>query len=244
MTSTTATDSQAGERRRPGARAKRGQVMDAAVELFLANGYDQTSMDAIAAHAGVSKTTVYAHYADKLALFKAVVERSSRSLALQIDESHLAEEQDPQTRLRRIVLVVLEATTTPEFRAFQRVMVSESTRHPDLAFAAEAAGVVDVIEIIASALEDEAEQCGYRLTNPRVHATVLMRMAVSGPQLDSLLFAKFQPDHALLEAHVRMVTDIFLRGIEPWEGESRDVAPTAEAYGYPWLPDLGTELPR
>ena len=59
-----------------GVRGKQPQVLDAAVELFLANGFDQTSMDAIAARAGVSKSTVYAHYADKVAL----ISRGSRTL--------------------------------------------------------------------------------------------------------------------------------------------------------------------
>ncbi|OIJ65039.1 hypothetical protein WN71_025740 [Streptomyces mangrovisoli] len=194
-------------------------------------------MDAIAARAGVSKTTVYAHYSDKLALFKAVVERSGQSLAVEMDESRLRGEQDPQTRLREIVLLVLEATTSDEFRAFLRVMVSESTRHPDLAAAAEAGGLFDVIGLVASTLEDAADRRGYRLSDPRTFATVLLRMAVPGPQLDSVLFAEFRPDRALLESHARWVTAIFLRGIEPWPGEPRDVTPPTGGYDYPWLPD-------
>jgi TetR/AcrR family transcriptional regulator, mexJK operon transcriptional repressor len=240
MTSTpTAAGRQAGARRRPGARDKRKQVLDAAVQLFLANGFDQTSMDAIAAQAGVSKTTVYAHYSDKLALFRAVVERSGRALAVQMDESRLREEQDPQARLEEIVLIVLEATTSPEFRAFLRVMVTESARHPDLAFAGEAAGLVDVIGLIASTLEDEAEHHGYQLTDSRMFATVLLRMAASGPQLDSLLFQGFRPDHALLDSYARWITAIFLRGIEPRTGDAREVTPPAGSYGYPWLPETG-----
>jgi AcrR family transcriptional regulator len=237
MTTTPTAGGQARARRKPGAHDKRKQVTDAAVELFLANGFDQTSMDAIAARAGVSKTTVYAHYSDKVALFKAVVERSGQSLAVQMDGSRLREEQDPQTRLKEIVLIVLEATTAPEFRAFLRVMISESTRRPDLAFAAETAGLVDVIGLIASILEDEARQHGYELTDARMFATVLLRMAVSGPQLDSLLFAGFRPSHALLDAHARWVTAIFLRGIEPRTGDARKVTPPADSYGYPWLPN-------
>jgi AcrR family transcriptional regulator len=44
------------------------KVLDAATELFAANGIDATSMDAIAAAAAVSKATVYKHWADKNAL--------------------------------------------------------------------------------------------------------------------------------------------------------------------------------
>lgn len=60
-------------------RSKRGSILDAAVELFLELGFDQTSMDAVAARAGVSKTTVYAHFGDKLELFRAVIARGGDS---------------------------------------------------------------------------------------------------------------------------------------------------------------------
>ena len=55
--------------------AKRGlserahaKVLEAATQLFAGRGIDATSMDAIAARSGVSKATVYKHWADKDAL--------------------------------------------------------------------------------------------------------------------------------------------------------------------------------
>jgi AcrR family transcriptional regulator len=56
------------ERRRP-------LVLDAAHDLFLANGFDATSMDAIAAAAGVSKPVVYDCFASKDELFTAMLDR-------------------------------------------------------------------------------------------------------------------------------------------------------------------------
>lgn len=44
------------------------KVLEAATELFAERGIDGTSVDAIAAAAGVSKATVYKHWADKEAL--------------------------------------------------------------------------------------------------------------------------------------------------------------------------------
>ena len=131
---------------------------------------------------------------------------------------------------------ILERRT--EFRAFLRVMVTESARHPDLAFAGEAAGLVDVIGLIASTLDDEAGRHGYQLADSRMFATVLLRMAASGPQLDALLFANFRPGRDLLEAHARWITTIFLHGIEPRTAKVREVAPPARDYAYPWLPDV------
>lgn len=223
-------------RRRPGAPDKGAQVLDAAVQEFLANGFDKTSMDAVATRAGVSKTTVYAHFSDKFALFKAVVDRSSRSLAVQMDETRLRVEEHPRDRIAALLLTVLEATTAPEFLAFLRVMVSESARRPDLTYATDPGEMVDVVGLIASTLEEEAEQNGYELSDSRMFATLLLRIAVSSPQLDSLLFSQFRPDRALLDAHAHWITMIFLQGIRPREGDDRKVTPFVEGYGYPWLP--------
>jgi AcrR family transcriptional regulator len=49
------------------------KVLDGATELFAENGIDGTSIDAIAAAAGVSKATIYKHWADKDALCLAVL---------------------------------------------------------------------------------------------------------------------------------------------------------------------------
>lgn len=54
---------------------KRAAIVDAAIEAFLASGYDATSMDRIAAHAGVSKRTVYNHFPSKDALFVAILQK-------------------------------------------------------------------------------------------------------------------------------------------------------------------------
>ncbi|HEU0121469.1 MAG TPA: TetR/AcrR family transcriptional regulator [Bryobacteraceae bacterium] len=43
-------------------------VLDAAITLFADRGIEGTSVDAIAAHSGVSKATIYKHWPDKKAL--------------------------------------------------------------------------------------------------------------------------------------------------------------------------------
>jgi TetR/AcrR family transcriptional repressor of mexJK operon len=58
---------------RPKDLEKRAAILDAAMRLFPARGYDGVSMDAIAQAAGVSKLTVYNHFEDKESLFCAAV---------------------------------------------------------------------------------------------------------------------------------------------------------------------------
>ena len=53
----------------------RERILVAATELFLAEGYGSTSIEAVAKHAGVSKRTLYDRFDDKAVLFAAVVHR-------------------------------------------------------------------------------------------------------------------------------------------------------------------------
>ena len=59
----------------PGGRSarKHAAILEAATQVFLAKGYLGTSMEEIATMAGVSKQTVYKHFADKETLFAEIV---------------------------------------------------------------------------------------------------------------------------------------------------------------------------
>ena len=59
------------------------QMLDAAVQMFSANGYHETSMDAIAAEAQISKPMLYLYYGSKEDLFGACLDRE---LARFVDE--------------------------------------------------------------------------------------------------------------------------------------------------------------
>lgn len=70
---------------RPKDLEKRAAILDAAKVLFLENGFDGTSMDAIATHAGVSKLTVYSHFTDKECLFtEAVREKCAEQMPTEL----------------------------------------------------------------------------------------------------------------------------------------------------------------
>ncbi|MQY17832.1 TetR/AcrR family transcriptional regulator [Nocardia macrotermitis] len=65
---------------REGSTQKRAAILSAARELFLAQGFDRSSVDAVAARAEVSKRTVYDYFGDKRTLLQAVVDTVGRSL--------------------------------------------------------------------------------------------------------------------------------------------------------------------
>src|SRR4051812_41247107 len=76
---------------REGSAQKREAILAAARQLFLGDGFERTSVDAIAATAGVSKRTVYDYFGDKRTLLVAVVEQAVQALSaavgIAIDEN-------------------------------------------------------------------------------------------------------------------------------------------------------------
>jgi len=63
---------------------KRASMLHAAQALFVEEGYERTTVDAIAALAGVSKRTLYDHFGEKEIVHRAVVDRVSDALTLAI----------------------------------------------------------------------------------------------------------------------------------------------------------------
>ncbi|MGN9787706.1 TetR/AcrR family transcriptional regulator [Nonomuraea sp. ZG12] len=69
---------------REGSPQKRAAILSAARELFLADGFDRSSIGAVAAQAGVSTRTVYDYFGDKQTLLQAVVQAIGQSLVTTI----------------------------------------------------------------------------------------------------------------------------------------------------------------
>ncbi|MGW1343526.1 TetR/AcrR family transcriptional regulator [Kribbella sp. NPDC002412] len=81
---------------------KRQDVLAGALSVFARDGYARASIDVIAAEAGVSSRTLYNHFGDKAALFRAVIQESATKVAaaqLAIIEKHLTEITDLEADL-------------------------------------------------------------------------------------------------------------------------------------------------
>src|SRR5689334_25393627 len=59
---------------------RRRQLLDAALEVFVSQGYHAAAMDEIADRAGVSKPVLYQHFPGKLELYLALLDESTGSL--------------------------------------------------------------------------------------------------------------------------------------------------------------------
>ncbi|MCK0177210.1 MULTISPECIES: TetR/AcrR family transcriptional regulator [Mycobacteriaceae] len=100
------------------------QMLDAAVQMFSVNGYHETSMDAIAAEAQISKPMLYLYYGSKEELFGACL---NRELARFVDQvrSEIDFTQAPKDLLRNAVRAFLSYIDTN--RASWIVLYTQAT---------------------------------------------------------------------------------------------------------------------
>ncbi len=113
-------------------RAKRAKILEGAIKLFLAEGYAATSMNRVAAVAGVTKQTIYSHFHDKEGLFAAIIEQ----VTIKHLEDHFGSKSlsgNPETVLRSFAAVLLGRQYDQQYLDLLRTVIAESARFPELA---------------------------------------------------------------------------------------------------------------
>jgi AcrR family transcriptional regulator len=111
--------------------AKRRQIMAGARELFLAQGFDATSMGEIARTAGVSKGTLYVYFESKEQLFQAIAMEECNRLAERVFAlDH--EDHDVEAVLTRLGCAYFGLLTRPDAMAAVRTVISIAERMPEI----------------------------------------------------------------------------------------------------------------
>ncbi|MGW3916948.1 TetR/AcrR family transcriptional regulator [Streptomyces sp. NPDC005070] len=109
-------------------RARRNQLLGAAQEVFVAQGYHSAAMDDIAERAGVSKPVLYQHFPGKLDLYLALLDQHCESLLLAV-RAALASTTDNKLRVRATMDAYF-AYVEDDGGAFRLVFESDLTNEP------------------------------------------------------------------------------------------------------------------
>jgi AcrR family transcriptional regulator len=162
------------------------RILDAATALFLAHGYGATSIEQVAQRARISKRTFYHRFADKPALFGAVVHRIVERLRPRADIPAV-DGADLPAILRRLAELILQAALSPQAIALHRLIVGESARFPRLvAVVNENSAVEDAVEMIAGLLERERRAGRIALHDPAFAARQFLYMTFTVPQRSAI----------------------------------------------------------
>mgnify|MGYP001821313898 CR=1 FL=1 len=118
------------KRGRPRSEEKRMQIMSAAMELFTLNGFEGTSVDDIAAAAGVSKQTVYSNFGSKEALFGLAISKKCEQSGM--GSSEIDPQIPPERMLPEIARRFVKLITSPEAIRINAVCTANGETHPEL----------------------------------------------------------------------------------------------------------------
>jgi AcrR family transcriptional regulator len=111
--------------------AKRRQIMAAARELFLAQGFDAASMGEIARTAGVSKGTLYVYFDSKEQLFEAIVSDECNRLTERVFSLD-PEDRDVEAVLTRLGSAYFGILNRPEAMPALRTVIGIAERMPEI----------------------------------------------------------------------------------------------------------------
>jgi AcrR family transcriptional regulator len=108
--------------------ARRQQLLGAAQEVFVANGYHAAAMDDIAERAGVSKPVLYQHFPGKLELYVALLDQHADELAARV-RAALEATTDNHDRVYGCVQVYFDFVDDPG-GAYRLVFESDLRNEP------------------------------------------------------------------------------------------------------------------
>ncbi|MDR3439059.1 TetR/AcrR family transcriptional regulator [Telmatospirillum sp.] len=208
---TTTAEEKRAEERGESCRAKAAQISAAARHLFMGNGYRCTSMDQIAHLADVSKTTLYAYFPSKEALFLAMIEAEKLRLGLQIPEEIPEGPIDVRGLLSGIARVLTNLMTDQSLMGLFRTVLAESGQSPELGRAIWDAGPKRFSNRIAVLLERLSEAGYLKVDDPSLAASRFLALVRGDWHLHTLMDCQFVPDKALLNQHADQAVDWFLQ---------------------------------
>jgi TetR/AcrR family transcriptional regulator, mexJK operon transcriptional repressor len=177
--------------RRTGRLASAGAIREAAATLFLANGYQGTSMDEIAAAAQVSKQTIYTHFASKEELFADLVLGNVERVDDFVNgmPAVLEEASDLESGLRRLARLYIRLVIRPEVLRLRRLVVGESGRFPELARAYYDRVPARMYSALATLLKQLADDGKLRMGDPTLAAHHFAWLTL-GKALDQAMFSE------------------------------------------------------
>ena len=185
--------------------ARRRQLLGAAQEVFVAQGYHAAAMDEIAERAGVSKPVLYQHFPGKLELYLALLDESAQELVRIVREA-LSSTTDNKQRVPATFQAFFDFVSSSG-EAFRLVFESDLSNEPAVRERLDRT-MRDCAEMISQFIREDA---GLRDDEARLLGMALVGMA----QVSSRYW--LSTDKAIpKDAAEQLLARLAWRGISGW----------------------------
>jgi AcrR family transcriptional regulator len=190
------------------------RILDAATAVFLEHGFAGASLERIADRASASKATLYSRYANKEALFSAVVKRSAERSLRSIEETGRSDSLLEQLTFATRTLVT--HLLSDEVIGLTRMVVADAPRFPALAELTHEAGRLRAIEAVTAVIADhsgrprDAQTRSVVKRNARVLATQILDSIVAPLMMRAMLGHELKVVRGEIRSHISQMLAIFV----------------------------------
>ncbi|MFM5930372.1 MAG: TetR/AcrR family transcriptional regulator [Novosphingobium sp.] len=157
------------------------ELLDTALDLFLANGFERTTIEAITAAVGMAKRTVYARYGDKETLFRTALQRAIDEWIVPVNQLREAESDDFEESLLAIGRILVANILSREGMRLMRITNAESIRMPEIGEHALRSGTGPTVAYLADLFQRRLPE---RFANPTEAQDVgysFLQLVAGGP---------------------------------------------------------------
>ncbi len=190
---------------------KRAELLRIATGMFLEQGYDAVSVEAIVQRAGGTKSNVYKHFGGKAELFAAAVAALCNELVHSISQVEL-DGLEVEDALRAYGRAFLRTVLGERALKQHRMIVAESMRFPDLGRRWMAAGPEAAYRSLAGYLTKQQAARKLRPGSPRRLAALYLDMLTFDLHRQLLVAGTAPPTARAIRRIVDDAVQIFLYG--------------------------------
>jgi AcrR family transcriptional regulator len=194
---------------------KRRQILLGARQVFAELGFERASVDLIASRAGVSKATVYNHFADKKALFVACATQEADEMRDGLRACLGEPAGDVEHVLQVIGEKVMTLSLSPAVVALYRHVIPEAARFPDIGQMIFDRGPRVLHDAIASYLERWDRSGALRIDDARAAAVQFLALCQGDLVLRSRLGILTYPADEQVRETVSRAVRTFVRAHRP-----------------------------
>ncbi|MCU0902953.1 MAG: TetR/AcrR family transcriptional regulator [Tabrizicola sp.] len=193
-------------------------ILDAALTVFAAQGYSGTTMDAVAAEAGVTKPTLYSYFPSKEQLFQAMM-LDKRDVMLDVFRHPTG---CMVADLHGFAWAYADTVMRPEMLSLARLIIGEVSRFPDIGRAYQASGPDRLLRGIMRYLDSQRAAGRLAFEDAELAAQDLWGLILSAPRTEALYMPDRIPDRDRLARYVANGLRVFLKAYSTTPAQDLD----------------------
>jgi AcrR family transcriptional regulator len=189
------------------------EFLDKAFDLFVDQGFERTSLDAITATAGIAKRTVYLRYGDKTLLFRAALRRAIQVWIVPVERLRAVEREDLESSLLSISQLLVDNVLSPAGLRLLRIVNAEAARMPEIGAYSLHEGSDTTLAYLTDLFRRHLAHNGGEIDEAAPAAEAFLHLVVGGPAYAAGWGVG--RDAAAVERLVRYRVRLFVRGLLP-----------------------------